>query len=231
MTGSGRLWAVVPAAGQGERMRHATPKQYLKLGERTILDHTLSRLVETHLFHGIVVAIRPDDEQWRASELAGHSLISTVCGGAERADSVLAALDALIGMADPEDWVLVHDAARPCITRADILHLIDIVDEHPVGGILARPINDTVKMVDQTSIKGTLDRNHLWRALTPQMFRLGELRQALQQGGAHITDESSAMEAIGRQPIVVCGRADNIKITEPEDLVLAALYLQQQEQH
>lgn len=226
MTDSTRLWAVVPAAGIGSRMQQPLPKQYLKLGQRTILEHTLARLIETHLFHGIAVAIAHDDSWWAGSEFAEHQLLTTVEGGAERADSVLNALRALQDQADPQDWVLVHDAARPCVTRSEIQMLVAAVQDHPVGGILGLPMTDTVKSVQQGTIIGTQDRSQLWRALTPQMFRMGALLRALKQATGNITDEASAMEAMGLHPLMVRGSPRNIKITEPDDLVLAEIFLQ-----
>lgn len=229
MTSSGLYWAVVPAAGQGSRMGKQRPKQYLQLGRQSILDHTLSRLIDMHVFHRIVVAVQSNDNYWPVSEFATHPLICSVAGGKERADSVLNGLDAIADIAASDDWVLVHDAARPCVSRMDIHNLIDAVNDHPVGGILARPISDTVKTVEQSSILGTVDRRQLWCALTPQMFRFGLLRQALQQAEGPITDESSAIEAMGLHPIVVRGSAQNIKVTEPDDLALATIFLQQQD--
>jgi len=229
MTKSGRLWAVIPAAGIGTRMQSSLPKQYLTLNGRTVLDQTIKRLLDTRLFHKVVVALHADDQWWPQSDYVESPLIETVVGGVHRSDSVLCALDALNQYAEDSDWVLVHDAARPCVRHLDILRLIEAVSHHPVGGILARPIADTIKFVERTSIRTTQDREHLWRALTPQMFRLNELRLALQQANHQITDESSAIEALGKQPIVVTGHADNIKITEPEDLALAEIFLKQQE--
>lgn len=224
-----RFWAVIPAAGIGQRMGSVRPKQYLRIGQRTILDHTLARFIDTRLFERIVVAIQADDSEWPNSEFVEHDLIRTASGGAERSDSVLNALRHLAGEADAQDWVLVHDAARPCVTRGQIQYLIDAVGTHPVGGILALPIMDTVKIVEQTSIRETMDRRQLWRAQTPQMFRLGPLTEALERANGAVTDESSAMEQMGMQPIVVKGHPTNIKITEADDLALAAFYLQQEE--
>ena len=148
----------------------------------------------------------------------------------QRADSVLSALKSIRALASDEDWVLVHDAARPCITATDIQFLIDSLRNDEVGGILALSSHDTLKDVDGKNILGTLDRSHIWRALTPQMFRYGSLKHALESadGNPAITDEASALELQGLQPKIVEGRPDNIKITRPEDLALAQFYMEQQ---
>ena len=159
-----------------------------------------------------------------------HEKVITAAGGKERADSVLSALKSIRDLASDNDWVLVHDAARPCITATDIHFLIDSLMDDPVGGILALSSHDTLKNVQSGSILGTLDRSHIWRALTPQMFRYGSLKQALEmaEGNPAITDEASALELQGLQPKIVEGRPDNIKITRPEDLALAQFYMEHQ---
>lgn len=206
------------------------PKQYLELAGKTVIEHTLSRLLQADVFAAIAVAISPEDPYWPELELSTHKNIVTAAGGKERADSVLSALTAIRATASDEDWVLVHDAARPCITSADIHHLIDTLNRGDVGGILALPSHDTLKSVQEPRIIGTLDRKHIWRALTPQMFRYGLLKNALEvaAGNPSITDEASALELQGLQPNIVEGRPDNIKITRPEDLALAQFYLEQQ---
>jgi len=206
------------------------PKQYLELAGKTVIEHTLSRLLQADVFAAISVAISPEDPYWPELELSTHKNIVTAAGGKERADSVLSALTAIRATASDEDWVLVHDAARPCITRADIHRLIDTLNRDDVGGILALPSHDTLKNVQEFRITGTLDRKHIWRALTPQMFRYGLLKNALEaaEGNPSITDEASALELQGLQPNIVEGRPDNIKITRPEDLALAQFYLEQQ---
>jgi len=206
------------------------PKQYLELAGKTVIEHTLSRLLQADVFAAISVAISPEDPYWPELELSTHKNIVTAAGGKERADSVLSALTAIRATASDEDWVLVHDAARPCITRADIHRLINTLNRDDVGGILALPSHDTLKNVQESRITGTLDRKHIWRALTPQMFRYGLLKNALEaaEGNPSITDEASALELQGLQPKIVEGRPDNIKITRPEDLALAQFYLEQQ---
>ncbi len=230
MTYQLKHWAVVPAAGVGKRMQADRPKQYLPLAGKTVIEQTLFRLLQADVFSAVVVAISPEDPYWPELELSSHQQVITAPGGKERADSVLSALKSLRGQADDNDWVLVHDAARPCLTTEDIHHLIDSLNNEAVGGLLALLSHDTLKHVDDGRITGTIDRSHVWRALTPQMFRYGMLRDALQeaQGNPAITDESSALELKGYQPKIVEGRPDNIKITRPEDLALAQFYMEQQ---
>lgn len=227
-----RYWAVVPAAGVGSRMEASIPKQYLNLAGKTVLERTLERLLFEPRISKIIVAISPQDEHWRAIDNRFSDRIATTIGGKERADSVLAGLEALADQASDDDWILVHDAARPCVTSEEIDQLIGQVNSHPVGGILAQPLHDTLKKVDGTEIQGTIDRKQVWRALTPQMFRFGVLKKALEQGGADktaITDESSAIEALGLHPLVVEGKQSNLKITRPADLALAEFYLESSE--
>jgi 2-C-methyl-D-erythritol 4-phosphate cytidylyltransferase len=226
-----KFWAVVPAAGVGKRMNANRPKQYLELGDKTVLEHTLSRLLETAVFSGIAVAVSEEDGYWPDLPIASDPHIIRAKGGKERADSVLSALTSLQNLAAGDDWVLVHDAARPCITSSDIHLLIDALRTDEVGGILALASHDTLKNVDGGNILGTLDRSHIWRALTPQMFRYQALKTALEthQGNPAITDEASALELQGQQPKIVEGRPDNIKITRPEDLALANFYMEQQQ--
>jgi len=224
-------WIVVPAAGIGARMGAGCPKQYLPLVGKTVIEHTLERLLALPNIAGIYLVLGADDDYWNDLPLALHNGIHRVAGGAERCDSVLNALEQLRDNASPDDWVLVHDAARPCIHVQSVLHLIEQVKNHPIGGILGVPVSDTLKQVNSSIIDLTVDRRLLWQAQTPQMFRLGLLRDCLQRGlteGKLITDESSALESYGYQPLMVQGRSDNIKITRPEDLAIAAMLIQQQ---
>lgn len=231
MTDTLKFWAVVPAAGVGKRMNADRPKQYLELAGKTVLEHTLTRLLQANVFTAVSVAISEEDPYWPQLPLSGHEKIITAPGGKERADSVLSALKAIRADAADDDWVLVHDAARPCLTSSDIHQLIDTLAQDEVGGILALSSHDTLKNVQNGRIAGTLDRTHIWRALTPQMFRYGLLKSALEaaEGNPAITDEASALELQGLQPKIVEGRPDNIKITRPEDLALAQFYLEQQQ--
>ena len=225
------FWLVVPAAGIGQRMRAECPKQYLKLHNRFILDIALSRLLDGGSFDGCMVPLNPRDQWWPDSESAQDARVQSCAGGKERADSVLAALDALTEQAGEEDWVLVHDAARPCLHPHDLANLIDTLVAHPVGGLLAAPVADTLKQASGgplPEVEATVDRSRLWRALTPQMFRFGALKRALGnclEQGQPVTDESSAMEFSGNRPVLVEGRPDNIKITVPSDLALAEFIL------
>ncbi len=229
MTRKTKIWAVVPAAGVGKRMQADKPKQYLTLAGKTVIEHTLNRLLDAAVFSAIAVAISEQDPYWPELAVSNHPDVITAAGGKERADSVLSALKALT-QADEQDWVMVHDAARPCLTTMDILALLQQLEQDAVGGILAVPSHDTLKSVENGVINGSVDRNKIWRALTPQMFRFGLLRDALQQaeGNAAITDEASALELKGFKPKIVEGRVDNIKITRPEDLALAQFYMEQQ---
>jgi 2-C-methyl-D-erythritol 4-phosphate cytidylyltransferase len=226
-----RYWAVVPAAGKGSRMQAERPKQYLPLLGRTVLEHTVGRLAAHPRISGVMIALAPDDAWWPA---IAERLppVATTWGGAERCDSVRNALHALRDVAADDDWVLVHDAARPCLRARDIDRLIEELGTSSDGGILAVPARDTLKRCrDDGAIEATVDRSRLWHALTPQMFRLRLLSGALARAaarGTHVTDEAQAVELAGGVPRVVEGHGDNIKITRPEDLALAELFLRAQ---
>ena len=222
--------AVVPAAGVGSRMAADRPKQYLHIEGKTILEHTVDRLLDLPEITQVVIAISADDPYFPQLALATDPRITVVNGGAERADSVFAGLAAIN---NDNAWVLVHDAARPCVRRADLRALITSAVNSDSGAILAVPVRDTMKRGHQQSaqahISHTVERDNLWHALTPQMFRAGQLRQSLTTAlaqGATITDEASALEFCGYTPLLVAGRSDNFKVTQPEDLALAAFYLQ-----
>lgn len=229
----GRYWVVVPAAGIGTRMRAELPKQYLPLNGKTLLEHTLERLLQLPDLAGLVLAINPEDSHWERLPLSKNPRIAVVDGGSERSRSVLNALNYLTLQARSDDWVLVHDAARPCITLGTIASLCRHTRQHPVGGILAVPVGDTLKQVDGSGeILATRDRRGLWQAQTPQLFRYQLLHQCLARAlgqGETITDEASALELAGYRPLVVEGRTDNMKVTRPEDLPLAEMILQRQE--
>ena|SRR5690554_94564 len=223
------FWLVIPAAGIGSRMQAQCPKQYLTVFNKTILELTLSCFLAHPSLRGIVVALAEHDSWWSQLKVAEHRLIQTVVGGAERAESVLNALLALHESgAQSDDWVLVHDAARPLLERDDLDRLLSRLADDPVGGLLAVPARDTLKQIDASGrVVKTIDRSVIWQALTPQMFKLGQLQRALAdalQTEVVVTDESSAMEWAGFSPQVVEGRSSNIKITRPEDL----LFLQSQ---
>ena len=226
------LWALVPAAGTGRRMGAKCPKQYLKLRDRTVLQHTLERLDGFAPLQGILVGIASDDSYWPTLSIRIPRLLGSFPGGAERAHTVLNGLEALAASAQDHDWVLVHDAVRPCVRHTDMHRLVDAVGDDPDGGLLGLPLADTVKRTDDEGrVMATVSRHGLWRALTPQIFPIGVLRDALRRAladGVEVTDEASAIEHAGRKPRMVAGHADNIKITVPGDLALAELYLQRQ---
>lgn len=219
----------MPAAGAGSRMAADRPKQYLPLAGKTVMEHSLNALLDHPAIAGGVVAISADDAYWTELDYQHSKPLHVAPGGQERCDSVLNALLLLSEVAAEQDWVLVHDAARPCVRADDISRLVAVCAQHAVGGILAMPAKDTIKRANaQNEIIETVDRSTLWHAFTPQMFRLGQLRDALQsalEGGATITDEASAMEWAGCTPCLVQGHGGNIKITQPEDLQLAEFYL------
>lgn len=226
-----RFFAVVPAAGVGKRMGSDMPKQYLPLLGKTVIEHTISTLLAEPLFERIIITTSAEDVRWRSLDLLNDARIDVVDGGAERCHSVLNGLKHLASIADKNDWVLVHDVARPCIAASDIQRLIIEISNHPVGGILAVPVSDTVKQVDGKAIAGTIDRSLLWRAQTPQMFRHHLLLESLTAGieqRLSITDEASAIELAGHQAEVVEAMSVNIKITRPEDLALAEYYLKKE---
>lgn len=223
------FWVVIPAAGIGSRMQADCPKQYLELQGKTVIEQTLAHFSHHPRIHGIVVAVAEQDAIWPTLKVDTNKSVYTVNGGAERCHSVLNALKFLKDKTRDTDWVLVHDAARPCLRREDLDKLMITMAQHPQGGILGVPVRDTLKSVDVACvIKETVDRDQLWHALTPQMFHVGMLREALEKAideGVLVTDEASAMEHAGYSPLVVEGHADNIKITRPEDLALASFYL------
>jgi len=245
-----RLWAIVPAAGRGERFTsaaHPLPKQYTKLLDRSVLEWSLRALLAEPRVHAIVVVLAAGDVHWPAiaEKLNSPKLLSAI-GGAQRQDSVMNGLDFLTPEAGADDWILVHDAARPCLSGNDLRALIDALDGAPIvariqtGAVLAAPIVDTVKRelpgsnveragrAAQAGIE-TVDRTGLWRALTPQVFGFAQLRRALQdasRAGVAVTDEAQALERFGLQPKLVPGSPFNIKVTRAEDLELAAGILQ-----
>ncbi|PCJ15058.1 MAG: 2-C-methyl-D-erythritol 4-phosphate cytidylyltransferase [Gammaproteobacteria bacterium] len=231
MSSSPKYWCVVPAAGIGARMKSHVPKQYLPLAGKTIFECTLARLLGFSKLEQVVVAVSAEDPYWPELEFSQHAKVVSVAGGAERSESVLKGLRSLESSADAMDWVLVHDAARPCIRLSDIEKLVDAVAESAVGGLLGFPVQDTIKRSDGERVLETVDRAQLWQAYTPQMFRFGLLLEALQkaqQDAAVVTDEASAVEHFGQQPILVQGSKDNIKITHPEDIGLAEIFLARQ---
>jgi 2-C-methyl-D-erythritol 4-phosphate cytidylyltransferase len=212
-------------------MASDVPKQYLPLRGCTVLEYTLNTLFSCEPIEGVVLALSTEDGYWPeiAPRFSGNNLVC-VAGGDERCHSVLNAVRHLRGFAETRDWVLVHDAARPCVRVEDVTALIETVADDVCGGVLGVPVADTMKRLGTDGrIEGTVDRQSLWHAQTPQMFRLGLLQSALEQAIAQhrlVTDEAAAMEVAGCRPCMVRGHADNVKITVPSDLALAEFYLQ-----
>lgn len=221
-----RYWAVVPAAGGGVRFGGAVPKQFSALGSTTVLEAALAPLVAHPEISGIVLVLAANDSRGQALAERLHPRVRSVAGGALRAQSVRNGLAALAASASEHDWVLVHDAARPCLPAADLERLMRELKDDPVGGILAAPVGDTLKQESESGrIERSVDRGGLWRALTPQMFRFGLLRAALDAAlgaGLDVTDDAAAIERAGLKPRLVAGSASNIKITQPGDLAMAA---------
>ncbi|TXI77503.1 MAG: 2-C-methyl-D-erythritol 4-phosphate cytidylyltransferase [Dechloromonas sp.] len=222
-----RHFAIVPAAGSGARFGAEKPKQYLDLLGRPLIYHTLKVLTASPDIERVWVVLSPDDREWGQhdwSEL-GPKLETLRCGGATRAESVSNGLQAAAMVAGDDDWVLVHDAARPCLSLAMLDALFSELAEDPVGGILAVPVADTIKRADsEQRVAATEPRDGLWQAQTPQMFRYGQLKKALEMT-SNVTDEAGAIEAAGMKPRLVKADSTNLKVTYPADLALAAMIL------
>lgn len=237
MQQSDKFWAIVPAAGVGRRMQtkgsSGVPKQYLPLLDRTVIEHSLERLLALPQIGKVLVALDPEDGHWQHLSVSRDPRVERVAGGQDRHNSVFNALNVLADRAAKSDWVLVHDAVRPCVTPGCITRMIRQLSNHPVGGLLGFPLADTLKKVDDAGlVERTVDRNGMWAAATPQMFRYGTLMEALTAllaTGRLPTDEAMAIEHLGLQPRMVAGRRDNIKITLLGDLELAAIILRAQQ--
>lgn len=228
-----RYWAVIPAAGIGQRMASATPaglpKQYLPLLGRTVIEWAIQPFLDADWIEAVVVALAPDDQYFAKLGIASNSRVRTTAGSDSRAGSVLAALTQLPPDAQ-RDWVLVHDAARPCLHAADLLALRQQAHAED-GALLAAPVADTLKRASGTQVACTVARDDLWRALTPQMFRVVQLTAALSaalQAGAEITDDASAIELAGGRPQLVAATHENPKLTWPQDIAQIERLLQQQ---
>ncbi|WP_456415854.1 2-C-methyl-D-erythritol 4-phosphate cytidylyltransferase [Thiolapillus sp.] len=223
--------AVIPAAGIGARMGADLPKQYLSVCGKPVIDWSIQALLNQPGIESATVALAAEDPIWPTTNSAADPRVRRVTGGEERSHSVLNALDSLLLHAAEGDWVLVHDAARPCVRQQDLARLMRLA-EQGTGGLLGVPVHDTMKRADdQGRILETVDRVGLWHAQTPQIFPLGVLHKALKgalAAGVAITDEASAMEWAGHSPRMVEGASSNIKITRPADLQLAAFYLAEQ---
>lgn len=230
-----KLWAIVPAAGLGSRIGAEKPKQYLAISGRTMLEITLEKLLSLAFVEGVVLALHPKDQYWQYSEYAHDARIVTVPGGHARSHSVLHGLAKLREVFDrkqqdhQQQWVMVHDAARPCVSAAKISKLYQRVQATDCGAILAEPITSTIKKVDATlCVQGTENRELLWAAHTPQIFRCQELSRALDychQRQLNVTDEASAIEQAGGKVQVLQDSRNNIKVTVPEDVPLAEFIL------
>ncbi len=225
-TPNSRLWALIVAAGRGERTGGDQPKQYHQLAGRMVLDWSLQALLQTPNLQGLMLVVAAGDTAWRQCQWASDPRLKTATGGAERCESVVAGLQALKRDCGAEngDWVLVHDAARPAITPSDIKKLIEAVNGNPNGGLLAAPVRDTLKRAGSDgNVAETVNRNGLWQAMTPQLFPLAHLLTALCSDQATPpTDEAQAMERAGWQPQLVPGSPQNIKYTYQEDLAWLA---------
>jgi len=227
-----RKFALVPAAGSGARFGAELPKQYLPLAGRPLIFHALSVLCGCAEIETVCVVLSPEDRFWPQHDWTalGGKLQTTFSGGATRAESVGAGLDVLAASAQDEDWILVHDAARPCLSAEMLRQLIDALQTDPVGGILAVPVADTLKFGNADGRIGrTVPRDNLWQAQTPQMFRYGILRRAL-AASRQVTDEAGAVEALGMAPRLVVGDSRNLKVTYPADLDMAERILRGQGQ-
>ena len=242
-----KYWAILPAAGVGSRMQADRPKQYLSISvadqQKLVIQHTLDRLLAYPLFEKVIVVVSKTDPYWAELDYQSNDKIIVADGGKERCDSVLNGLNALADLASAEDIVAVHDIARPCITHQDLDKLFaELNSSESVGAILANPVRDTMKRGainkntgNNSSAKNVIDhtveRDQLWHALTPQVFSYALLKQAMEEAlsaNHSVTDEASAVEYLNHQPLLVEGRSDNIKITRPQDLKLAELFLNQQ---
>ena len=224
-------YLVMPASGMGKRMKSETPKQYLKLSNGlTIIDQCLKTLLKVDVISGFVIALSEKDTLFKSSIYFNHSkMLASAEGGKERFNSVLNALNSLAKIAKPNDWILVHDSVRPCVKKIDIEMLINEVSNHQTGGILATGVVDTIKRVAIDGKVSTIDRSKLFKAQTPQMFRYGVLKDALENAvklNHNITDESEAIENLGYSIKIVVGSSSNIKITQIDDLEQANHYLQ-----
>ncbi|MFK8019493.1 MAG: 2-C-methyl-D-erythritol 4-phosphate cytidylyltransferase [Pseudomonadales bacterium] len=227
------LWAIVPAAGHGSRFGQSVAKQYAQLLGKSVIEHSITAILDACPDIAIYVAIAEGDKSWGNEPISRHAQVHTVIGGENRAASVLAGLNALENVAQSNDYVLVHDAARPCVSLSDVQAVVLAASEHPVGALLATPLTDTLKRADtDLDVTDTLDRSGLYQALTPQVFRVALLRDAIllgQQNGQPITDESSALEYAGFKPRICVGARSNIKVTFSEDLVLAESFFSSKE--
>ncbi len=232
-----KIWAVIPAGGVGTRMLAGQPKQYLSLHRKPLVEHTIARLARVPQIDRMVIGIAKSDTQWRNLDFPEKQHVTPIEAGSQRVDTVENCLRYIIREGGQQDWALVHDAARPCVRPSEIQNLIEAIIQANSGGLLALPMSDTLKrgaQVDSQAVRviDTIPRENLWRAMTPQMFKVGELHAAIVRArgqGVQITDEASAMEAFGVQPLLIPSSPDNIKITHPDDIRFADMILSAQE--
>ena len=226
-------WAIIPAAGTGTRMKSTIPKQYLKLNNKEIIVHSINKLLSATIFSKIMVVLAQSDKYFEKLKISNNDYVTTTIGGYQRYNSVINGIKEIqkTQKYSLDDWILVHDAARPCLNKNDINLLINKLQHDEVGGVLGYPASDTIKIVDQQcNIQHTPDRSVLWHAVTPQMFRMGVLLESLEyciKRNIAVTDEASAVECSGYEPKIFSGSIGNIKVTTQEDILLAEYYLQQ----
>lgn len=225
-----KYWAIIPAAGTGVRIKADKPKQYITIAGQTLLERVVNLFSAHPQIEKVVVVLHAKDHWWPELKLLHAEKVLTAIGGKERVHSVLLGLDFLKDFADPNDFVLVHDAARPCLQSSDISRLLAELKDHPVGGLLGLPVVDTLKEVDADGfVEKTVSRDHLWHAQTPQCIRYGILKSSIEKALLHngiVTDESSAVEQAGYKPKMIAGDRNNMKITYPEDVAFAEKILQ-----
>ena len=227
---NGKVFVVIPAAGVGRRMGSSVPKQYLELTEsgQTVLAKSIEVIFQSARVESAIIAVASGDELHRSSIASFEKFCRVVRGGHQRMESVSNCLDVLVDEANERDWVMIHDAARPCVRKADIKKLLSCRNSSSAGCILAVPVTETLKLCDSGTIRETVDRQKIWRALTPQIFKFGIIREALdlaKEEGKCFTDEAQAVEHLGGEVDIVLGHTDNIKITFEEDLQLARYFL------
>ncbi len=228
-----KIWVVIPASGIGARMQSSVPKQYLSFQNKTVIESTLDRLLSLDAICGAVVVLNSNDEHWSKLNYQNSKPVLTALGANERFGSVLNGLKVLNEISkDPGLWVMIHDAVRPCVTHEDLQQLVDQSLGELSGLFLAHPVADTLKKADGNNrCIATIDRDQLWRAFTPQMFPYDLIKKALRlvlSQGLKVTDDVSAVEALGLAPKMVLGRPDNIKITYPQDIMIAQIIIQNQ---
>lgn len=219
-----RYYAIIPAAGSGSRFTSALPKQYNRIGDKTVLEWSIQPFLDAEWILNVVAVLSATDHYFAELSLADHPKIITVVGGVERQDSVMAGLMALDNIAQAHDYILVHDAARPNLHRFDLMRLVDELQEHSVGGLLCSPVVDSIKRIQDGRVIDSVSREQLYRALTPQMFRYGLLLESL-RSHYPVTDEATAVQLAGHPVQMVHGRSDNIKVTVPQNLAIAKALL------